>query len=874
MKKTYDPQQLQAIQATGGHYLVLAPPGCGKTDILAERIAYAHSQGVAFSDMLCLTFTNRASRGMSERIQAKVGQEETAQLFVGNVHRFCSNFLFDQAIVPASTSIIDEDDLADILLSFNPQRFLNRRGLPDKALMARIEHTDNYITQRQLGHPQATLHQPENYEHDYAIALQARFDPDQVPPAFVMVRYALMYRRYKQEHSLISFADILLLAYEALRTDTQGRYRRYRWIQVDEVQDLNALQQAIIDQLLDTSAPGFTAMYLGDEQQAIFSFLGAKLSQLDLLKQRCAGHVMTLDHNYRSPQYLLQVFNTYAEAELGVDPALLPQPTRQTPFDKLDLILTGNPTSADEDERVGRMIAHYLQYGHERVAVLVPTNAAADRISEKLAEQHIAHFKISGTDLFKSPGYKTWAACLALQAGAFNALAWARLLRGIGALRTGAQARSFVARLKRLLMTPADVLHGQSYLARFHAAYERREFVFFDTETTGLNVLQDDIVQIAAFKVRQGRRVPGSDLCLFLHTDRPIPTHLGDLPNPLLEAYATHPHLDRAEGLQRFLDYVGQCPLLGHNVGYDYRILQHNVARALHRQVRFEVFDSLHLIRCVEPDLSKYKLGFLLQELHLEGQNSHLADEDIAATKAVVDYAVARWLPMARQQADFLAHPKVQAVGRQMQALVPLFEHLEQCLSQPADHEGNSLSAVLRQTYDYMRKQGWIDHLGAKFDLFLRFVQSEWEQTDNPPETLGEQMGRHINDMTTALSEGDLVQSQELIAERVFVMTVHKGKGLEFDNVIVLEANDGTYPFYTVNLVLDAPWSHTSDELAQARQERREDARKFYVALSRARKRLCISYSLRNSYGRPTGLSPFVASIARYFYTGGAQGAR
>lgn len=65
---SFDPCQQEVIEARGGWHLVLAPPGCGKTQILTERIRRAHSEGVAYADMLCLTFTNRAARGMSERL--------------------------------------------------------------------------------------------------------------------------------------------------------------------------------------------------------------------------------------------------------------------------------------------------------------------------------------------------------------------------------------------------------------------------------------------------------------------------------------------------------------------------------------------------------------------------------------------------------------------------------------------------------------------------------------------------------------------------------------------------------------------------------------------------------------------------------------
>ena len=865
--KTYDKEQLKAINANGGYYLVLAPPGCGKTDILSERIVRAKERGVGFDEMLCLTFTNRASRGMRDRVRQKVG-EDACNIFVGNVHRYCSNFLYNNALVPENSSIIDEDDLADILLSFDPTLFLNKKGAPDKMKVSLVDNIDAYITQRKLNHPSSAIFLPEEFDRYYQVAKNASFDPNRVDSLNQMVKYALLYHQYKAERNIISFSDILVLAYEGLRKDTAHEYKRYHWIQVDEVQDLNALQTAIIDELLDKSQE-FTVMYLGDEQQAIFSFLGAKLGQLQLLKQRCAGHIMTLGTNYRSPKYLLDIFNTYAEEELDVDPSLLPQSTRDIEHDKLDLILTGNPSIEDEDERITRMIEYYLRFDDERVAILVPTNDAADRISEKLNGEGITHFKISGTDMFKTKSYKTLSSFFCVNANDFNNLAWARLLHGIGAIKTGASARGFMAKLRNLMMTPSDLFADKSYVARFNEEYETKEFVFFDTETTGLNVLEDDIVQIAAFKVNKGQRVPGSDFVAFLHTDKEIPAKLGDIENPLLEAYANNPHYSREEGLRMLIDYIGDCPILGHNVNYDYRILQKNVERELHEQVTYDIFDSLHLIKCVEPNLRMYKLVFLLEELQLEGKNSHLADEDIAATKALVDYCYQKSQAVIPQQQAFVSQIKVKNVIAKMMPLLPLFENLQDHLYQPVQTIGRTIADELMTIYDDMVSMQMIQNLGNKFNVFLQFVQSEWVDYENE-QTIFDEISNHINDMTASISEGDLVNSEDLIHDRIFIMTVYKGKGLEFDNVVILEANDGTYPFYMVNKILAAPYRYEPEEVAKAEIDRKEDARKFYVALSRAKKRLCISYTERNSWGYLTQMTPFMKSIERFFVTGKA----
>lgn len=131
IEKKIDGAQKKVINANDEYNLVLAPPGCGKTEILTHRIIKAHEDGVPFSDMLCLTFTNRASRGMIDRIRQNINDPCVSDITVGNVHRFCSQFLFDNKIVPSDTCILDEiDTLSSVcrnfliaLLDYSPNPF-------------------------------------------------------------------------------------------------------------------------------------------------------------------------------------------------------------------------------------------------------------------------------------------------------------------------------------------------------------------------------------------------------------------------------------------------------------------------------------------------------------------------------------------------------------------------------------------------------------------------------------------------------------------------------------------------------------------------------------------------------------------------------
>jgi DNA helicase-2/ATP-dependent DNA helicase PcrA len=860
MDKAYDSCQQQAISATGGYYLVLAPPGCGKTDILAERIVHAYKDGVPFDQMLCLTFTNRASKGMRQRIAERVG-EDARRLFVGNVHHFCSTFLRQYGLIPENASIIDEDDQSDILQYFDDHFFLTRHGQIDRSRVKEINDLDAYITQRRFGQPDKVLYSREGFDEYYTIAENAGFDADHVPDSdrCKRVRYTLLYQRYKAERNVIDFTDLLVLAYEYLRS---RQYPTYRWIQVDEVQDLNALQSAIIDAL--TASEDYTVMYLGDEQQAIFSFLGAKLSRLDTLRQRCQGHILSLQQNYRSPERLLKVFNTYAREILHVQPELLPRPDPTKENCSHDLILAHSDTADDEMQRLLRMTNYYLGFHDERLAVLVPTNAMADRVSQLLSQHDIDHFKVSGTDMFKSASYKTLASLFSVAVNEFNSIAWVRLLHGIGAVSRLMDARDLTAALRQQMMTPSDILDGEPYTAAFLQRYEHGDLVLFDTETTGLDVANDDIVQIAAFKLHNGKKVEGSDFNIILETQRSIPSHLGSIVNPLVEEYASRPHVPRQEGLEMFLEYIGNLPVVGHNVTYDRLILQHNVQRDLGRHLTLDAYDTLRLIKCVEPTLYRYKLAYLVDQLHLVGQNSHLANEDIEATHSLIEYCCRKIRPAVERQREFLDTKRIQHIKTRMQILTPLLRRLQGAITDPSAE--TTIAGLIADTYKTLVQQGLIDPLGEKFDIFLRYVKGEWDRRDNG-ESIFDQIEAHIGSMTASINECDLINSTDLISDRVMVMTVHKSKGLEFDNVVILGAIDGTYPDYRATSTLRSVYS-TDVQKMRARQEIEEDARKLYVGLTRARRRLCVSYSAIDSRGYDSHLTPFLDPIRQLFHEG------
>lgn len=912
---TPDACQREVIEAQGGFHLVLASPGCGKTQILTERIRRAHDvEGVAYADMLCLTFTNRAARGMLERINANIADSSVGDVFVGNVHRFCSKFLFGNGLIAAESSVIDEDDAISILARYMGEDEYSVLGdFKRRREYSVIFHLESMMHQIAMGHPKALRTNTDCINADDVKAMQricsvrgCAFDatamvdiynnvetyrdlttadtPDYGDYQIIQrllrkMQLAQQYHQYKKQNNLLDFHDLLLFTYDALNADAaQTEYKRYTWVQVDEVQDLNQLQLAIIKLL--TARAYRTVMFLGDEQQAIFSFMGAKLDTLTALKQQSACQLHHLSVNHRSPKYLLDIFNTFAAEELHIDPALLPDAGLQ-----LQAPLLGNELALLYSETYEQEVRDCVQFvdrlrtmfPESTTALIVNANRDAEDISGELTRRGIGHFKVSGSDLFSSPELKLLFAHLAVLNNEFNFLAWARLVKGVGVYETNASARNFVRALFDRAILPSDLLRsaadeadGQNaattYLQRFVRSYEAETIVVFDTETTGLNVFEDDILQIAAVKMRNGVVVPGSEFCVYVETDREIPAMLGDIFNPIIEERKHHTLLSHHAALRMFMEYADGCRLLGHNADYDWHILDHNLRRYaseydLHES-HADYLDSLRLVRLLHPELREHKLKSLLTVLGLEGTNSHLADDDVNATRSVVVHCYKQAKERVEGQRAFLSDARVRqrvdilrrnygdiyraAIARMYVRKTYPVENEAMGMKE----ENVALVAELQRFYDALLADNMIQPISGLRYVTAYLSKDMIDSTAEP--SLYEQLSNHAMEIST-LKEADLCGSSS-IDERIFVTTIHKAKGLEFDNVIIFDAVDGRMPNF---------YSRNNPRLLA------EDARKFYVALSRARSRLYISQCIRRydyrNVPHDVFTTPFMRHIAKYF---------
>lgn len=904
---TPDKSQQQIINISQGHHLVLAPPGCGKTQILSERIRIAHSEhNVPYGNMLCLTFTNRAARGMAERISQSISDPDIKELFVGNIHRYCIRMLMEHSIVPSNTSIIDDDDALSILSRLSEQDeemvasdFKRSHELFDCIHFSQMMHQINHQHPKDIRlHPEClnkddlnsmrmvcTAYRKEftaetmNDMYEHADIYQTDLDNlqtatyanyaayrQQVANTLRKLTLAHGYAQYKKTNNLMDFNDVLLFAYDALTNAMKSEETEQKafleavqrpWIQVDEVQDLNPLQMAIIDLISKEEC----ILYLGDEQQAIFSFMGAKLSTLDMLRKRCTPSseaendtkgIHHLAQNHRSPRYLLDIYNRYAEKVLGIDPAILPQPTNDDKAENATRFIYAD-TMDDEIKLVASQAGDWLRNApEETTAIVTISNADADAISEQLNDFSLPHFKISGTDLFSTPGMKFLLAHFTAVQSDTNMIAWSRIMQGTKCTRTAYEARDIVHQLIANGISPSELLTiGTPPLTQqFVSAYENEDIVIFDTETTGLDTFRDDIIQIAAMRIR-GEKVLGKFM-VHIETDREIPAMLGDIVNPIIEERQTAEILSHKDALTRFAEFAKDAVLLAHNADFDINILKSNNERYGLSAKHDLCFDSLRLIRLLEPDLRVHKLKHLLATLNLQGQNSHLADDDVFATKSLVDYCYKKAKALIPHQNALLEREAViNACARLQRNYAPLYHHthdlLYKKLTVPVD--GTVFTQELRYIHDAFVSDKLIQPV-EKLNYICSYIDNDLIDREKYPELILQL--QHYGAEINTLREADLCNSN-CIKERIYVSTIHKAKGLEFDNVIVFDAVDGRYPNFAAATI----------------NQKEEDARKLYVALTRAKKRLYIGLSEKfiNKYGRVFNrvVTPFLKPVMDRF---------
>lgn len=328
-----NPQQSKAVQYTGPALLIGAGAGSGKTRVLTRRIAWILANRKAWpSQILAITFTNKAAAEMRERLASLIGNSANS-MWVSTFHSACVKILRahgDPIGLKSGFSIYDSSDCERLVKIIASELNIDIKKFTPKLLLSKIsEFKNNLVTwQENL----------KNYAPDYKPGASVSGASSFNAAGNADALYAAVYAEYQNRLSVsnaVDFDDLIMLTVKLLRQNPQvSAYykRKFRYILVDEYQDTNHAQYVLIRELAgvddagvddystdstvssvspdSTQLPQSSITVVGDSDQSIYAFRGADIRNIQDFEQDFpSATTIMLEQNYRSTQTILDAAN-------------------------------------------------------------------------------------------------------------------------------------------------------------------------------------------------------------------------------------------------------------------------------------------------------------------------------------------------------------------------------------------------------------------------------------------------------------------------------------------------------------------------------------------------------------------------------------
>ncbi len=283
--KKLNAQQKSAVTAADGPVLVVAGPGSGKTRVLTQRIAYLiASEGIRPWQILAVTFTNKAAKEMDQRVKAMLNEQATEGMMLGTFHSICARILrreADHLPLESNFVIYDSDDQERIVKAIIRELNLNEKLYRPASVHASISRAKNEL----IG------------AEDYPINTYR----DEV-----VKRVYVEYQKRLISMNAVDFDDLLVYTARLLEDvpAVRDRYaQRFRHVLVDEFQDTNLAQYALVKHLASHHKNIFC---VGDPDQSVYAWRGADYRNIKRFEQDFPdAQVVLLEQNYRSHQNIL-----------------------------------------------------------------------------------------------------------------------------------------------------------------------------------------------------------------------------------------------------------------------------------------------------------------------------------------------------------------------------------------------------------------------------------------------------------------------------------------------------------------------------------------------------------------------------------------
>lgn len=395
-------KQIEAVKATEGKVRVIAGAGSGKTRVLAHRYAYLVNElGIDPGNILCMTFTNKAAREMKNRI-AKLVHRAHVNDFTCTIHGFCVKFLRKEIYrigYPKTFTILDEEDSKVLAKQVMEEMHLDATNTTIRQFLQNVElYKVSYSYISNIILPEAHIEAKDVNEIVRYIQLQLK-------------NFALDFK------DLINFTLYIMDHFLDALAYWQDKIN---YIQVDEVQDCNGSDWAIIDNL----SVGYGNLFVvGDPDQAIYEWRGAKP---DVFINFPAETDIVLDQNYRSTPNILDVANSIICHNKNRIPKDL---FTEKKADKIVLYHHAK-SEADECKWISEQIAEMAQKGASLIdfAILYRASFLSRNIEQALIKNNIKYVVWGGTRFFERKEIKDAISYLRLIANKKDDLSFSRII--------------------------------------------------------------------------------------------------------------------------------------------------------------------------------------------------------------------------------------------------------------------------------------------------------------------------------------------------------------------------------------------------------------------------------------------------------------
>lgn len=818
-------EQKELINELDKNILLIASAGTGKTEAMALRIVnIIKSNKGKLEEILCITFTNKACKEMKERIE-KTLLKESKDITIKTFHSFCLDIIKDNAKkktdIFTDFTIIDEDDSKEIIEKIN--NVFSLKAMYDFISMVKNTRIKlNYITEDTINDYKRVIKYLFNEKREEIIEIcTAKKDYERVLDYNLLKaleRYGdILVNKYNNElrkNHMLDFSDLIIEAKKLFE------------------------DEEIVNQ-------GNNILFCGDKFQTIYVWRGSKPKDIEEdFKNKYNPRIIQFSKNYRgtklltkaSDEYLKNAFNEeYKEAYLKDIEAVSDYEGEKITYKALS-------SRKEEAEYINKTIDEIYNKDNskKKICILTRSNFINIELSEYLKNNY-SKYEFALVDqykFFRREEIKDITAFFKIIVNKNDSISLERILnkfsKGIGAKTIEEiQSKHYKEVGVKLTDFIEENINGEYFSSLLDTYENGGKIIVFDVESTGVDVTKDEIIQIAAIKIdKEGEVIDTFER--FIKPNKSVGNSV--LVHGFSDEYLKEYGENKEKVFKEFLHYSKDALIIGHNVNYDISILNSELERCKMNKPIFKgVYDTLDIYRRFYPNLPNHKLETLSKIFPIKHNPSHNALDDVKATAYLLVYAI-------NEKIRKTSFERIGLIGKHIKSFKEVSININKLIEESYNKRPYEIIDYILSNFNFENKYG--DKKEEKFNRiseFKEFLKIFDDKEKSSRDSLIDVVS------LTSLSNGEIeeLMIERTGKERIPIITVHQAKGLEFDYVFLAGLEEKIFP----------------SSQAINKKDLTEEKRLFYVAITRAKKKLYLTNSKVNKWGRLTDTSRFIKDI-------------